>query len=177
MDEAYAFGFDKGTTEGFESGSAKALNQYQSDSAALLAAINNLSKEKTKLVTQSQTEMVALASKIARRLLNCELTLNPDVIVHIVSEALCKITDKSTVIIRVHPDNFSALQANQATLKQLMSDIQTLQLDNDPDIEPGSCMIETSLGYIDATVATKLKSIELAIQSVDGPTHSETELL
>jgi flagellar assembly protein FliH len=164
LDAAYAAGFEKGKTEGFESGSADALNQYQADSAALLNAVNLLSKEETNLIKHSQTGLVTLASKIARRLLSCELTLNPNVIHHIVSEALTKITDKSTVSIRVHPDDLPALP-----------DIQTLHLDSDPNIEPGGCMIETSLGYIDATVATKLASIELAIQTVDGPTKSEPE--
>lgn len=173
LDSAYAAGFEKGKTEGFESGSADALNQYQADSAALLNAVNLLSKEETNLIKHSQTGLVTLASKIARRLLSCELALNPDVIHHIVSEALTKITDKSTVSIRVHPDDLPALQTHQSTLKQLVPDIQTLHLDSDPNIEPGGCMIETSLGYIDATVATKLASIELAIQTVDGPTKSE----
>ena len=134
-----------------------------------------ISKEETNLIKHSQTGLVTLASKIARRLLSCELTLNPNVIHHIVSEALTKITDKSTVSIRVHPDDLPALQTHQSTLKQLVPDIQTLHLDSDPNIEPGGCMIETSLGYIDATVATKLASIELAIQTVDGPTKSEPE--
>ena len=173
LDAAYAAGFEKGKTEGFESGSADALNQYQADSAALLNAVNLLSKEETNLIKHSQTGLVTLASKIARRLLSCELTLNPNVIHHIVSEALTKITDKSTVSIRVHPDDLPALQTHQSTLKQLVPDIQTLHLDSDPTIEPGGCMIETSLGYIDATVPTKLASIELAIQTVDGPTKSE----
>ena len=169
LDAAYISGFETGKTEGFQAGSTEALTHYQADSAALLAAINTLSSEKTNLVENAQADLIALASKIARRLLACELTLNPAVITHIVSEALAKITDKSTVIIRVHPDNLPPLQADQATLKELMPDIQTLQLDSDPTIEPGGCMIETSLGYIDATVATKLKSLSLAIQTVDRP--------
>lgn len=169
LDAAYSSGFAKGKTEGLQAGSTEALTHYQTDSAALLAAINTLSNEKTNLVKNAQTDLVALASTIARRLLACEITLNPAVITHIVSEALTKITDKSTVVIRVHPDALAPLQADQATLKQLIPDIQTLQLDSDSSIEPGGCMIETSLGYIDATVATKLKSLTLAMQTVDSP--------
>lgn len=175
LDAAYASGFEKGNTEGFQTGSEKALAQYQADSAALLGAINDLSSKKTQLVQMAQADLVAVSTKIARRLLTCELTLNPDVITHIVSEALTKITDKSTVIIRVHPDNLPALQANQSTLKHCVPDIQTLQLDADLDIEPGGCMIETSLGYVDATIATKMKSIELAIATVDQEAASEPD--
>jgi flagellar biosynthesis/type III secretory pathway protein FliH len=46
--------------------------------------------------------------------------------------------------------------------------VKSFSIIEDANIEPGGCIIETNLGFIDARIATKLKSIEEALQRVSS---------
>ena len=46
----------------------------------------------------------------------------------------------------------------------MLDGVRSFSIIEDANVEPGGCQIETNLGFVDARISTKLKSIEEAIQ-------------
>ena len=54
----------------------------------------------------------------------------------------------------------------------MLDGVKSFSILEDSGIEPGGCVIETNLGFIDAKISTKLKSIEEALRKVSTEEES-----
>lgn len=158
MQKAYQDGLAKGQKAGEA--------QYQAKAAEMMQTIASVVSEKNKVLKQSKGEILNLAMKIAEQILKSEISFNQAVCLNIVAEALSRITDKDQVIIRVGSSDFDYVNSHRERLHNQMSDIKSLSVQEDSKIEQGGCIIETRLGFIDSTIATKLDSIRAVIEKV-----------
>ena len=92
--------------------------------------------------------------------------MHRDVSLNIVSEAIGRISDREQIIVRVNRDDAEYLKRYKERLAGMLDGVKSFSIIEDSNIEPGGCVIETNLGFIDARIATKLKSIEEALKKV-----------
>jgi len=157
---------DQGYNAGFEQGKKEGASQLADQSAQILETINDAIAEKNKLLKKARGEVLRLAIKVAEQILKSEISLNQAVCVNIVAEAISKITDKDRVIIKVNRLDADFVKMNKDRFLKFMGDVKNLTIQEDSRIDQGGCIIETDLGYIDATINTKLESIEKALFKV-----------
>ena len=74
-----------------------------------------------------------------------------------------KITDKDKVIIKTSPEELQIAQNQFSTIQNLIPDIKVLEIEEDDRIQPGGCIIETKLGFVDSSISTKLDTIKKAL--------------
>jgi flagellar assembly protein FliH len=156
---------DKAFEEGIEKGSKKAIEDLQKKGSELIDAIKELTQEKGELINKFEPEILSLSIKIAETIVQCELKQSPEAINNVINEAIRRITDKDRVIIKVNTEDAGAVRKHRDYLHQLMSDIKSLEVEEDQRIEKGGCIIETNLGFIDSSISTKLETIKLALLS------------
>jgi flagellar biosynthesis/type III secretory pathway protein FliH len=96
-------------------------------------------------------ELLTLASAIARRLVEAELTLAPEAIGAIAREALARVPGAQRVRIRAHPDDVAALAALEVAVEA------------DSSIARGGCVVLTELGEVDARLEVRLEALVRAI--------------
>ncbi len=156
---------DQAYKEGLERGKAEAKTEYTQKSLELTQSIAALSEEKAKIVRQAKPEVLKLALAIAHQLVKSEISLNQAVTLNIVSEAIEKVTDNTKVIIRVNRADVEFLKMNHDRIAQQLGDVKSLVIQEDGRIETGGCIIETNLGYIDATIQTKFDAIKQVIMA------------
>jgi flagellar assembly protein FliH len=142
-------------------------------SAEILKSVNDLVVEKNKMLKKSRGEILRLALKVAEQILKSEISLNQAVCVNIVAEAISRVTDKDKVIIRVNKADADFVKMNKDRFSKHMGDIKNLIIQDDSRVEQGGCIIETDMGYIDATIATKLESITKALNKVSDEEQEE----
>ncbi len=155
LDEAYEQGFQQGTSEGKQS-----LEQYTQD---FFDAMNAIKAEKKDALIESKPEILTLALHIAEKITKDHLSDNPDSFQKIVDEAISKITDKDKVIIRVNPYDVATVRKNKDAILERINDIKILEIHDDTKIEQGGCLIETKMGYVDATLSIKLEALKKAL--------------
>jgi flagellar biosynthesis/type III secretory pathway protein FliH len=155
VDQAYQEGINLGRKEG--------ASELAEQSAEILKTVNDAIAEKNKLLKKARGEVLRLAIKVAEQILKSEISLNQAVCVNIVAEAISRITDKDRVIIKVNKADVDFVKMNRDRFLNQMGDVKNLTIQEDSRVEQGGCIIETDLGYIDATIHTKLESIEKAI--------------
>lgn len=155
LDSAYQSGYDTGLKEGRE--------KLESTAATLFKAVDGLAQERTKIAMQMKPDILDLVMASTERAFQQTLTLKREVLIGVIEDAIKRITDKDKVIIRVHASDAALVRANREKFMAQMSDIKKLEIQEDAQITAGGCIIETRLGYIDATVETKLDAIKKAL--------------
>jgi flagellar biosynthesis/type III secretory pathway protein FliH len=133
-----------------------------------LAAVTELMVAARASAARSQRnvegDLRTLAVRIAERILERELTLNPEAITDIVAAALRQAGAPRDIVLRVHPDDLKALERGRPRLVERAQRAQALQLRPDPGISRGGCIVESELGTVDARLNVQLEAIERALR-------------
>ncbi len=150
---------EKAKEEGFAEGLAQ-FNEH------LLAFEKNLRH----LRLEMQKQILPLALKAAKKIVNKELETAPETIVEIVIAALAPISQAARFTIYVNKADKDALEANKSKLKEILEHLQTLSIQERADISPGGCIIETESGIINATIENQWRALEAAFEKYTGTT-------
>ena len=142
--------------EGFETGRADGV----AEAAVALAAAHT---EAARLVAAAGPTAIALATKMAEKIVGRAVALAPDTMAEIAREALaaCR-PGAGTVRVRIHPDDLPAVEARRAAL-EAGAPAATLELIADEAVGRHGCVIETPQGRLDARLETQLAALERAL--------------
>lgn len=164
--------------QGFEAGKAEGLEAGKQQLAGVVEEFKILFRqcvtERTRVLKAAEPELARLSTKIAERVIGEEIKCNPEVIVGVVKDALSHIKDREEIVIRCHPDDFEAAKKHQPDFERMVEGLKKFEVQGDASLDPGSLVLETNLGNVDARLATKLSAIEAAFE--ETATLMETEL-
>ena len=132
-----------------------------------------LKEIRKELCRNTEKETVNLALAIAAKIVRHEIAINKDVVVSIVKEALKKLVDYDRVIIHVNPSDYQFLKTQKHQFSHLVDNKETMTFEEDETILSGGCLIETSLGDIDARIEKQLETVEEALRSEFQRTGSQ----
>jgi len=157
--KAYEKGFKEGKEEGIKAGEEvikKSLAEIQN---VLIEA-----KHKREEIMQINQEIIInLALMIAKKIIKAELITNKEMIFENLNQALKKVKDKEEIKVKVNPVHLQELGTRKEEFLRQVSGIERINFEEDKNIEPGGCIIETNLGIIDATISSQLEMIEDAL--------------
>src|SRR3989339_568183 len=148
--------------EGREEGMQEAAAKIEE----ALNTVNQAVKERKKIIKDSEGEILRLALKVAEQIIRSEVSMHRDVCLNIVSEAIGRISDREQIIVRVNREDAEYLKRYKDRLTSMLDGVKSFSIIEDANIEPGGCIIETNLGFIDARISTKIRSIEEALHKV-----------
>jgi type III secretion protein L len=138
-------------SEGYETG----LNELQTH---IFAA--RLTRDK--VLTETESDLLRLAVKMAEKIIGRELRQDPATAASIVATALRHARRSEVVTIRINPTDFPAIDAARSQLEQA-GRAQFLDLVADKQVPAGGCLIESESGTIDAQLETQLRVLERAL--------------
>jgi flagellar assembly protein FliH len=156
-----AAGIARARQLGREEGLAEARKNFDEQQArersAIAAALAQFTHDRGAYYAKLETEVVQLALAIARRILHREAQVDPLLLAGIVRVALEKIEGATGVVLRVHPQ----IAADwKRYLAEHMDAGDIPEIVEDPALEPGCCLLETSMGSAQLGVELQLKEIE-----------------
>jgi flagellar biosynthesis/type III secretory pathway protein FliH len=148
--------------EGFETGRADGV----AEAAVALAAART---EAARLVAAAGPTAIALAAKMAERIVGRAVNLAPETMAEIAGEALagCR-PGAGTVRVRIHPDDLPAVEARRAAL-EARAPAAAIELVADEAVGRHGCVIETPQGRVDARLETQLAALERALTAGGRP--------
>jgi type III secretion protein L len=142
--------------EGFEAGRADGV----AEAAVALAAAQT---EAARLVAAAGPTAIALAAKMAERIVGRAVALAPETMAEIAAEALAACRPAGgTVRVRIHPDDLPAVEAHRVAL-EARAPAAVLELVADEAVGRHGCVIETPQGRVDARLDTQLAALERAL--------------
>jgi flagellar biosynthesis/type III secretory pathway protein FliH len=158
--DAFATAYAQGEKAGVEAGSKRtdAMLRRLSDS------LRELEELRRSMIRQTEHQIVQLAVEMARRILRREVQTDNDLLCAMARVALDRLGDTTPATIRLNPEDYHTIAArhggtwagNHVTVVA------------DPAIGRGGCMVESSFGFIDASVDAQFKVLEQALLGEEG---------
>jgi flagellar biosynthesis/type III secretory pathway protein FliH len=145
--------------EGFEAGVAEGRAQVAGAATALAEIAHGVEALAGQLQEDAVREATALAVEVAARVLRAELAARPERVADVVRGAIRRASDRSALVARVSPQDLAACRAAAPEIMERMGGIARLEVVDDPRVSPGSCLLETTTGDVDATVESQLGRI------------------
>lgn len=124
-----------------------------------------LEKELKKLRDDVSEKILPLALSAAKKILGEELKIHPERIVSIILAAVKPVTQHKKIHIYVNKVDLPIVEEKKAELKQAFEHLESLVIQERPDVEPGGCMIETEAGIINAQLENQWRALESAFQA------------
>ncbi len=162
--QAEAEGYEKGYQRGYQEGLEKAVHDGQAIREEARQVLNQAREIWQRTIENMEQEIVSLAREIAEKVLAAQLTIDPQVVLAIVKEALLLARNRQQVVLYVNPEEITLVQQNKDELLQVLSPETALHIIGDAGVERGGCRVETEDGKIEATLAERWRAVCRALQ-------------
>ena len=144
-----------GVREGEAAGRQKGVAELQPAIGRLARSIEEMGSMRARFRREAEADLIALAMAIARRVLRREVAVDPEALHGLVLGALEKMQSQEIRRVRVHPSHAAMVAACLREAGGLAVEVVA-----DAAREPGSVILETERGNLDASVESQLREIE-----------------
>jgi len=79
-------------------------------------------------------------------------------------EAVRKILGANEILIKINPEDYKGISLD-GTHKDLERNFSKIRFEQDNNIDPGGCLIETEVGNVDARIASQLDEISKQLEN------------
>ena len=160
--QAHDEGYADGRAEGLADGLAAAQQQVREHIKQLDALFAAAARPIQTLDIQTEQQLAALATIVARRVIAAELQLSPELIVRAVHQAAAALPAAARELrVHVHP-------ADLALLQDATTPDSHWQCIADPTLARGDCQLESTRSRLDARVETRLAAVIDAVLGDDA---------
>jgi flagellar assembly protein FliH len=164
-ERGYCEGEIRGRADGEKAGLKKGRQSVSPVSETLESLIEELTLVRKKALQQLESEILALATGIARKIVGQELAVRPELVAAIVRQALNQLESAESICIKLNPDDVALLTELKADLFAGRAESDPIAFKADASVECGGCIIETDAGDIDARLETQFQTIEATFQA------------
>ncbi|KMT21701.1 FliH/SctL family protein [Clostridium cylindrosporum] len=172
MEEGFQEGYKKGYQEGYTFGKDEAKNEYEnliSEASEIRCNakkyIEECYRESRHYISSVENEFIDIIIEVSRKVINTELSQNNEAILSILESAILKCVDKKQVILKLSPKNSSVVKLEKNRISSLVDEKCNILILADNELEDNSFKIETTSGFVDASVEVQLEAI---VQSLLG---------
>jgi flagellar assembly protein FliH len=148
--------------KGYDEGNESAKEQYAGIIMEAEATRESAMEEHDKVLAGIETEIIDLVTEVSKRVIGAELSTNRDSIISLVRLALEKCSNKNNLVLKVASGDYEYLLENRDRFNMMVQGAGDMELRQDQSLEPGSCLVETPFGSIDASAQTRMRKIEEA---------------
>ena len=130
--------------------------QLEAEILKLRQMIGDLVATGPKLRHQVEEDLVRLSVAIARRILHREISIDPDALTGLVKAAFHRLDQREIHHVRTDPGSLAMVRK----VAEGLGPASALEISSDPALRPGSLLIETTRGHLDASIETQLNEIQ-----------------
>lgn len=160
--------FGKGFAQGERAGAEAAGERGEAMLHRLTQTLDELTTVRADMIRQTERQMVQLALAIARRIVQREVSLDPDLLLAMARVALERLGETAQVTVRLHPEDYAA--AGAARVSELTSSNVTIVADG--RLSRGACRVESDMGLLDLGIDAQLQEVGRALLGAEETTQA-----
>ena len=160
--EVLTQGREEGRVEGYAEGKAEVDRLIERTQTVLERAQD----KRGEIISETEREIIELVLLVSRKVVKVISDSQREIVVANVTEALKKVRDRGTIIIRVNLSDVKLVTDHTKEFIKLLEGVKTIQVQEDSSVDSGGCIIETDFGEIDARISSQLAEIEAKILEI-----------
>lgn len=149
--------FEKGYAEGERIGKQMGEKMIETVVKRYDHNIAQLAESHKQLVESMEAQTVQLALEIARRIVQRELTMDPDLVAALASVALKRVAGHQNIALRVSRHDFGRVRVAVGNVNPAVT------VKDDATLERGDFVIETGQTFLDGRVSAQIDTIGKAL--------------
>ena len=153
-------GREAGYADGFEKGEQAAKEKFTPMAKSFEQCLKELSELRKNLYSKVEREMVEMVVALAKKIIQFELSTQPDSIKKMIQLAVQSVLDKQFMVIKINPEDKEPAESFCPELKHLYPEIQHIAIEPQSGIARGGCLIETNFGSVDARIEKLEEQLE-----------------
>ncbi|MBF0143664.1 MAG: hypothetical protein HQL59_09450 [Magnetococcales bacterium] len=154
--EIYQKVFDAAEKAGMELGEEKLQREMDRLLPQVEGILRELDALPARVLAASERFLVESAILLVRELLAHELSVNPEGIAERVRRVMAKAVDRQEMVVRLSPGN--------AELLRVIEGFQSLRIEADANVPPGSVLLVTDFGGVEEDLGEQLRMVEDALR-------------
>ena len=166
-------GLQLGEIKGKEEGKKEALQQLAPLIESLKNVINQINYAQTAILKNQEKEILHLCIQMAQKIIHTEIQQNPQILLANLKEGLKSVGRHKITAIKLNPLDLDLLQNSKKNIPQPILNLQGIDLKGDPNLLQGGCVIETDLGYVDASIENQLQELKNTFEETQGAVENE----
>lgn len=156
--------FEKGFAQGERAGREMAERSAQTALKSLGKAADLLRDASRQRLEEMVVEIVRLATAVARKVVQREVSLDHTLVTRTVRTALSKGHVRGDIVIKVNPMDRDIIADLRPEILREMQEIRSLRVEGDEAVERGGAMIECAMGELDLRLERQLQEVEMAFE-------------
>jgi flagellar assembly protein FliH len=161
-DRAYQEGFIRGQKEGQK----EIQTRLMSLAETFHHLIEQLEYTQSAILKEQETEILHLCIQMAQKIIHTEIQQNPRIILANLQEGLKSAGQHKIVAIKLNQIDLDLIQGMEEDLSQSILNLKGITLEGDPSLGRGGCLIQTDLGYADASIDAQFQELKKHLEAV-----------
>ena len=163
---------ERATIEGREQGIQQATQAIE----ALRGLLVDLLEGKQAALQSLENDIAPIAVMVAEKILQREALCDTELVVGLVREAILRVDkDIKRIMVKVHPDEVDTVK-NYLDPNPFHDVEAKLIVLDDPMVNRGSCIIETTSGLVDTTFSTQLSIVRRLLGVTDAGVEDSPDI-
>jgi flagellar assembly protein FliH len=150
--------YDRGFNDGKQVATGTMMVEIQKQREILKnfdGQVDQLQSKFGNLMAQAEESIIELALALAENIVAEKIKSDKSVVVAQARKSLAQLHGADAVVLRLNPADVDALELAQSTLIADPMSMPKIKLESDHTVEEGGCIMESSLGTVDAQLRTQ----------------------
>lgn len=154
----------QGYAEGMVAGRSELRALAEPIVESLSSAVEELRALQEEAAAMVERDAVILAMEIAEKVVSGAVAVEPERVLDVVKGALRAIVERERIVIQVNPEDLAIMREGLDELAGSLGGIEHVEVQEERRVDRGGAVVRTSVGEIDARIATKLDRARVAVE-------------
>jgi flagellar assembly protein FliH len=154
----------EGYHQGYEEGSRQVEQDLKEQIDRMMveaqSVLSEAQRNKEQIIQEAEPFVVDLSCEIARKIIDRQLTLEPEYATDLIKRSLSRKREQGTLTLCVSPAHYTFIQAAKEELSLVIDSQAELLIIPDSSVKDHGCVIRSSFGSVDARIDTQLTEIK-----------------
>ena len=158
----------QGYAEGFDAGRGEAHAELAPAANALTEAVERLREQQAVAADAIELQAARLAVDVAEKVVAGALAVEPERVLDVVRGALRAIVERERLVILFNPADIPLVHEGMSAVAGSLGGIEHVDVQEERRVQRGGAVVRTTVGEIDARIATKLDRAREAVEAQLG---------
>jgi len=160
--EGYEKGFAQGHSDGLELAGKEMAGKIQ----ALERILTELSECQGRFCLEAESQLLELTFSLAEEIIRHEVQCRPEIVRETLHAALSLVPQRTKLTVTLNPADLGTIRDILPALEQRLDAAGAIELEGNPAVARGGCMVATECGMVDGRLEEQWKGVKERLRKI-----------